>query len=267
MNPVRLVTTTRLSRERFWKESLLGQSLRLFPKALLPELAIVFDNEPPKTRGLPDIYNAAIESADKDTFLLFVHDDVFIHDLYLKQRLSEALSHYDVVGLAGSRSSDARQPSWLLAFNDDLDAISWQHDPAIVLSGAVSHVPTTKLCAGQHLASPEPQLSLYGTTPAECHLLDGLFLAVKTWQLKNTCVRFDPVFAFHLYDLDFCQSARKAGLKLGTWPILATHASPGNFQSDAFKEGARLYLSKWRLRTDDELGLNTIGNITRRSSP
>jgi GT2 family glycosyltransferase len=267
MTPIRLVTATRLSRERFWKESLLGQSLRLFPKELMPELAIVFDNEWPNTRGLPEIYNAAIESADKNTFLLFVHDDVFIHDVFLGHRLNEAMMGADVVGLAGSRSSDPRQPSWLLKFNAELDAVAWQQDPDIALSGAVSHMRTTQLDEGERLPPPEPHLSIYGETPAECHLLDGLFLAAKAWQLKNTGLRFDPRFAFHLYDLDFCRSARKVGLKLGTWPILVTHASPGNFQSDAFKEGARRYLSKWRLRTDEELGLNVIGASSQAASP
>jgi hypothetical protein len=31
-------------------------------------------------------------------------------------------------------------------------------------------------------------------------------------------VRFDPAFSFHLYHLDFCRSAERAGLAIGIWP-------------------------------------------------
>jgi len=58
-------------------------------------------------------------------------------------------------------------------------------------------------------------------------------------------VLFDPRFDFHFYDMDFCRTARKAGLRLGTWPICLTHQSGGNFASDAWKEKCRLYREKW----------------------
>ena len=59
-------------------------------------------------------------------------------------------------------------------------------------------------------------------------------------------VRFDPVFDFHLYDLDFSRSAIGRGLKLGTWPLSVTHRSPGGFGDERWRTNADRYLDKWQ---------------------
>jgi GT2 family glycosyltransferase len=183
-----------------------------------------------------------------------VHDDVFIHDVFLRERLVEAFRRFDVVGLAGSRRSDLNQPSWGLRFDEDsLDVLGWQSSD-IVLSGAVSHLNE----AYGHDHWPEPLLSLYGPTPDFCTLLDGLFLAVRTAAIRKNQVRFDTRFDFHLYDIDFCRAATEAGMLLGTWPILVTHGSGGNFASPEFKTAARNYLAKWNVRQfERDLGIDS----------
>lgn len=242
---LRLVCATRLSREGFWQDTLLGQSLSLFPDALLPELAIEFDNDAPCAEGLSSFYNRVISNTADGTNLLFVHDDVFIHDVFVKARLQEAFRRFDIVGLAGSRRSSLEEPSWGLRFDPDtLEPIGWQ-PPPIHLSGAVAHPvgsPKTPPTAGP----PEYLMGIYGTVPDFCTLLDGLFIGVHTRKLARTSVRFDERFKFHHYDLDFCRQATDAGLFLGTWPIFVTHGSGGNFMSDDFKRSARLYLDKWQ---------------------
>lgn len=280
---LRVVSATRLSREDFWGKSLLGRSLMRFPDRLLPELSIQFDNREPTApspndantitvrstgaEGLSSFYNRIIEATEPSTNLLFVHDDVFIHDIFLQERLIEAFRRFDIVGLAGSFESDPEQPSWALAFDPDtLEPIGWQKD--VQLSGAVSHLPTA-LVEGALDAPPDPLVSLYGPTPAPCTLLDGLFLAVRTAAIgrgvaeKRPDVRFDQRFDFHLYDIDFCRSAHLAGLALGTWPILVTHASGGAFGSEAFKQAARAYLAKWNVkRFERELGFDTASLLS-----
>ena len=57
--------------------------------------------------------------------------------------------------------------------------------------------------------------------------LDGVFLAARADILQRSGVRFDPRFAFHDYDLDFCRSATEARLSLGTWLFPLIHASGG----------------------------------------
>jgi hypothetical protein len=257
---LRLVCATRLSRERFWEESLLGRSLTSFPDKYLPELAIQFDNEdaptcddpscaPRRAEGLSSFYNRVIASTNEDTNLLFIHDDVFLHDVFLKARLQEAFRRFDVVGLAGSRGGNLEMPSWGLAFHPDtLEFIGWQGCP-IHLSGAVGHLQGD----GAAQIPPDPLMSVYGPSPDFCTLLDGLFIAVRTRKLKETGVRFDKRFRFHLYDIDFCRQATEAGILMGTWPILVTHGSGGNFASEAFRAEARAYLEKWTEASPIEL--------------
>jgi len=237
----RLVSATRLSKTSFWKESLLGRSLLAMPEAYRPELVIAFENR----TGLPEIYNRALDACPDERNLLFVHDDVFLHDQFLQYRIAEGLSRYDVIGLAGSRGGDPNQPSWGLAFDADLKPTGWQKPDSVEMSGAVSHVSRYVDPATPKSLHPAPHLGGYGPMPMECDLLDGLFLACNAALLKGWKVRFDERFSFHLYDLDFCRSARAKFLRLGTWPILVSHGSAGHFESEAFRTAARTYLDKW----------------------
>jgi GT2 family glycosyltransferase len=228
------VAATRLPEETFWSASYLGRSLSHIPKALRPKLNITFDNDgiSSPVQGLSTIYNAAIENSGDDEVLLLVHDDVYIHDWFIRERLDEALGSWDVVGLAGSVNPDLSEPSWGLAFDQSLNSVGWQE--GLQRSGAVSH-----------LNYDHPDLSVYGPTPLQCKLMDGLFLAFNGEQLREEGIRFDETFDFHLYDLDFCRTASAKGLTLGTWPIAVTHSSRGSFDTEDFKRSARRYLDKW----------------------
>jgi GT2 family glycosyltransferase len=76
-------------------------------------------------------------------------------------------------------------------------------------------------------------------------LLDGLMLAARKRTLLDKGVLFDRRLAFHYYDLDFCRSATRAGLRLGTWPISVTHRSVGAVGSPAWIEAGNVYFGKW----------------------
>jgi GT2 family glycosyltransferase len=230
---VTICTVSRLSEPDFMQRSLLARSFIVAPGARPTQLKLLPGNQPPnRTKGLSEAYNEFLGEARNDDYLIFVHDDVFVHDWFLFDRLREAFSEFDVVGVAGSGTPDLRQPSWGLQFTSDLTPTGWQNRAN--KSGAVGHGdPGT------------PAVSVYGPTPAPCELLDGLFLAVNVRRLRQARVSFDTRFRFHCYDLDFCRTARAAGLRLGTWPIAVTHASAGNFDSNAWKEAAKVYLEKW----------------------
>jgi hypothetical protein len=245
MRLTQIVSATRRSRDQFWRSTLLGQSLLRFPPELLPAIAITFENEGANARGLPELYNRAIEACPSGRYLLFVHDDVYLHDVFLQHRIADGLSRFDVLGLAGSRGSDLDQPSWGLHFNRALQSTGWQKPPYVSLSGAVAHLPAGGAESFPLAAPPPLAISQYGNLPAPCDLLDGLFLAANPDRLRMSRVRFDENFRFHLYDLDFCRSARRAGLSLATWPILVTHGSAGDFSSPQWKSAARTYLEKW----------------------
>lgn len=221
---ISVISATRHSENEFWNSSALGISLRRLAhdERLLPRIS--FENR----RGLPEVYNAHLAANDCQELVVLVHDDVWIDDYFLADRVIEGLRHFDVLGVAGNRRRVENQPAW--AFTNT--QLTW--DQRVYLSGTVAH--------GQQ---PFGMPGYFGPVPLECELLDGVFLATKKSTLINNDVRFDPRFDFHFYDLDFCRSARQRGLRLGTWPICLTHQSGGAFGTPAWLDKLRDYLDKW----------------------
>lgn len=229
---VTLVCATTQRADLFPRSTYLGRSLARVPDEIKPSLRLYPENSGARARGLGELYNEAISELDNDEIVLLVHDDVYINDWCIIARLNEAVAHYDVIGLAGSINPDLSQPSWGLAFDNELTTTGWQDN--LRRSGVVNHFD---------YGYPTP--TYYGPAPLQCRLLDGLFLAGKVGRWRETGATFDPRFRFHLYDLDFCRTAELAGLTLGTWPISVTHDSRGGFDSLAFRETAGSYLEKW----------------------
>ena len=170
-----------------------------------------------------------LERADDDTVVVvFMHDDIWIDDFYLIQRVLEGLKEFDVIGVAGNRPRVAYQPGWNFA------NIEFERDASENLSGIFA-------CGPQ----PAGEVQYYGPVPAAWELLDGVFLAARKSTLVTHNVRFDPLFDFHCYDMDFCRTARQNGLRLGTWPISMTHQSNGILGSPEWRTYYKKYLKKW----------------------
>jgi predicted O-linked N-acetylglucosamine transferase (SPINDLY family) len=220
-----IISATRLSEAEFWKKSALGMSLDRLKHDIRLSVHVAFENR----RGLPEVYNERILAEDAADMLVFIHDDVWIDDFFLADRVIDGLRQYDVIGVAGNRRRVERQLGW--GFIDD----KFTFERSSHLSGTV---------AQGH--SPFGMLSFFGAAPADCELLDGVFIAARKSALREQRVQFDPAFSFHFYDLDFCRSARLRGLRLGTWPIALTHQSRGAFGSADWHETGRAYLEKWR---------------------
>jgi GT2 family glycosyltransferase len=222
---IRIVSATREDAQGFARNALLARVLPglTFVSRALARIAYL------NTRGLPDVYNSELSLADESDIMVFVHDDVLINDWFLAERLHDALSRFDVVGVAGTRRRMPRQPGW-----GYLDT-QWKNEEQEYLSGAVAHI-----------IDQQSRLSVFGETPAEVKLLDGLFLAAKVSVLRRAGVRFDPRFKFHFYDLDFSRTCEQAGLRMGTWPIAVTHGSTGNFGTPAWQSAYEAYLEKWK---------------------
>ena len=221
---IEIVSATRRSEPDFWEQTALGQSLRrlAFDKRMVVRVA--YENK----RGLPEIYNAALASSDASEALVFIHDDVWVDDYFLVDRITEGLKVFDVIGVAGNRRIVKDQPAW--AFVDT--KLTW--DARVNLSGAVAH--GSEACG---------TVSFFGPVPAACELLDGVFLAARKDVLRSQQVHFDPRFDFHFYDMDFCRKARLQGLRLGTWPICLTHQSEGAFGTAQWRKNFEIYLAKW----------------------
>ena len=221
---IEIVSATRLPEADFWNRSPLGLSLRRLAHDSRLVASLAFANQ----RGLPDIYNARISAKNDNDILVFIHDDVWIDDYFLGDRVIEGLRTYDVIGVAGNRRRITNQPAW--AFIDG--KFTW--DDRINLTGSVAHG-----------SSPCGPVSFFGKAPDDCERLDGVFLAAKKSTLITNGVFFDARFNFHFYDMDFCRSARQCGLRLGTWPICMTHQSGGAFGTERWNEKYRAYIEKW----------------------
>lgn len=222
---IEIISATRASEEEFWKSCPLGMSLRRLALDTRIAARVAFSNR----RGLPEIYNARIQAADSPDLLVFCHDDIWIDDYFLADRVAEGLREYDVIGVAGNRRRIPKQAGW--AFIDS--TFTW--DEKSNLSGAIAHG-----------SRPFGVVAAFGAAPADCELLDGVFIAARKSVLADKAVLFDPRFDFHFYDLDFCRSARERGLRLGTWPICLTHQSGGAFGTQHWQEKYRAYLEKWK---------------------
>jgi len=220
---IEFVSATRLSERDFWKESALGLSLRRLVFDPRFAVHVAFAN----SAGLPDVYNSRIWEGNRSKILVFVHDDVWIDDYFLADRVIAGLQAFDIIGVAGNRRRVAGQRAWhYVRAPGDVDPAD--------RSGAIAH--------GRN---PFGTVSFFGQAPAECELLDGVFIAARLQTLLERSLRFDPLFSFHFYDLDFCRAARAAGLRLGTWPICLTHQSGGSFESPAWQGAYDKYRKKW----------------------
>ena len=221
---IEIVAATRLGETEFMGTAALGISLRRLEKDRRISAQVACSNR----RGLPEVYNARIAAANGVEAIVFTHDDVWLDDYFIADRVLEALRTYDVIGVAGNRRRVPGQPGWL--FTD----ANFTRDNAANLSGAVAH--------GKQ---PFAGVNRFGPVPADCELLDGVFLAANLRALREKQVGFDPRFDFHCYDMDFCRTARERGLRLGTWPICITHQSPGAFGTEAWEKNFRAYIEKW----------------------
>ena len=219
-----LVTATRLSRSDF-NNTPLGRSVQRLAFDPSLRLSVIADN----AQGLPSVFNPYISETFLNDEIVFLHDDLWLDDIFFAHRIHEALNTYDVAGLAGNRRLLPEAPAWCLK-NDRME---WDSEH---LTGLVCHGP-----------HPCGAPSVYGPTPATAQLLDGLLIAVRVSALLKKSIRFDERFDFHFYDLDFSRQANTAGLKVGTWPIAVTHASGGAFRSPSWQSRRDLYRAKWSL--------------------
>jgi len=223
-----LVCATRLTEKSFWKQSALGRSLKPWVNDARVSVNIKFNN----SDGLPKIYNQHLRGRHLADVILFVHDDVWLDDPEWIAKVLTATHRFDVVGVAGNTRRSRNQPAWLFS---KLENDQFTQDHAH-LSGAIGHGQLSK-----------GKISEYGPSPARCELLAGMFLAVNSHAAIESQVQFDELFDFNFYDMDFCRSARRAGMSVGTWPIALTHQSGGSFPlNPKWQEGHARYFVKWK---------------------
>jgi GT2 family glycosyltransferase len=223
---IRLVCASRASREDFHASTALGRSLALYANPFV-ELRLF----PANREGLPRCYNTAIDEAVADPArLVFLHDDLWLIDLFWADRVIDAARAFDIAGIAGNRRRLPRQPCWHLS--DSLTRLDDKEN----LSGIVAH--------GRGF--PPDSVSFYGPSYQEVKLLDGALLIADSEKLATHGLRFDTRFDFHCYDLDFCREAEQRGMVMGTWPLAVAHESAGlGLGGESWSRNFARYLEKW----------------------
>lgn len=185
---------------------------------------------PENSRGLPEVYNSAIEKfKNESSLLIFAHDDIFILDFHWMQSILNGLSHFGMIGVAGNKRRVPYQPSWAFINKD------FEWDAAENLSGVVGHGS----------GFPPDSLNFFGPPFQEVKMLDGVILAAFSDTLVKNHLRFDEKFKFHFYDMDFCRQAEVRGISMGTIPLSLIHESGGNFGSEGWSRSYQNYLQKW----------------------
>ena len=216
----KIVVATPFSKEKFENESKIFVSLERFKR--ICEIDVIYENK----KGLPEVYNSFINLSNKDKKIIFVHDDLIIEDLFFFEKMEDAFTLYDIVGLAGSKSCDlnSKTPAWHL--------MSQRKDHV----GEVAHSDMKSFWT-----------TVFGPTPSRALILDGLFIGVDVNKLLESNTKFDEDFSFHHYDITFCLNANKNKLKMGVYPIKVTHYGLGNSMlSKEWQESALKFSEKYK---------------------
>lgn len=220
-----IITSCTQKSQKEFETTPLGKSLLRY--GLYDEQLIFYEN----TKGLSERYNEILDkyAGHKDTAIIFVHDDVYIFDSFIKDKIAEGFKTFDVLGVAGSSS-----------FNLSNTPVCWSNSPKDNWTGGCFHPTKDK---------KDSILDVYytdfGKFNRRCATLDGLILVVNAEKINT--IRFDPDMKFDFYDLAFCLNCNVAGLKLGTIPISVAHMSHGaGILKQSYKDTQKLFVSKWK---------------------
>jgi GT2 family glycosyltransferase len=179
-------------------------------------------------QGLSELYQDHLNLLKSSDYVVFIHDDLEIHDQFLFEKLIKAHEQFNIVGLAGAISQDYTDiylnSGQELPIVWHLRKIKPEHS-----RGIVSHAIPKGFnnCEQSHINS-----AYYGPTPSPVCVIDGLFMSFKTSTLIDKDEVFDRDFTFHFYDLAMCVRASMMGLSMGVYPIFGIHHGLGEFDND-----------------------------------
>lgn len=179
------------------------------------------------TKGLGKFYNECLNNFKHKDVVIFVHDDVDVINSDLEYQLSRAFNRFDIVGVAGCVNPKIIEKNlW-----------HWMAEKKENLRGIAGH-PYDK--------SKDFYVTSFGPTPSRVAIIDGVFMAIKMNEISEN-IRFDENFMFHHYDIDFSLTCNRNKLKIGVWPILINHQSPGlkNFDN-SFDKSNTYFINKWK---------------------
>lgn len=181
-----------------------------------------------KTVGLCEHYNSIIDTNQNYDILIFCHHDVSLKYTNLRLTVEEGLQQYDVIGVAGCKNPRVCEKNlwhWMSGKNDQRGFAAHPIGPG----------------------SKELYVTVFGPSPDRVAVLDGVFLAINADKIKKSKARFDEKFLWHHYDIDFSLTCNLNKIKLGVWPVLINHQSPGllNVNDIEWNRSNKEFISKW----------------------
>jgi len=193
---------------------------------------ICFEQHNDGKKGLSQFYNECIEKykeQPKINTLIFCHDDVQIINNDVFSQVEQGLKTYDVLGVAGCVNPKIIERNlW-----------HWMAGDKKNFRGIAGH-PIDE-------ASDSFYVTSFGPTPSRVAIIDGVFMAINLQKIIDSNIKFDEDFKFHHYDIDFSLQCNKSSLKIGVWPILINHKSPGlkDFNS-SWNVSNDNFIKKWK---------------------
>lgn len=202
---------------------------------------IVSKNKTGLSELYQDILNKTIKQDNVD-YVIFIHDDLEIHDQFFFDKLIKAHKIYDIVGLAGATSQD--YSNIIMSSGQELPLVWHLRKTKPEHSrGIVSHVIPKGLNNSEfgHMNS-----AYFGPTPCKVAVIDGLFMSFKITSLIEKDEVFDRDFTFHHYDLAMACNAYKNKLSIGVYPIFCIHHGLGEYINDPeWHKMANLFKKKY----------------------
>lgn len=206
MNPTTVIVSCTQKSSSQSAEILLYQSFQSGGLGGVCKLEMVWEN----TEGLSAVYNRKIlEHANSGVeFLVFVHDDVYIDDLKIHDKLRQAYQSFgfQIIGAAGAAAINIAYPTLWHVMAEREHQRGFVHHSA---GGAQTTVTN------------------FGPTPSEVLVMDGLFMAIHLPSIVASGWKFNEKYRFHHYDISSCIDAFKMGIKMGVFPIHLIHLSRG----------------------------------------
>ena len=192
--------------------------------------------------GLATLYNKYLTPEHINDYVIFVHDDVTIEDINLKEKLIQGFSVSPILGVAGCDSPLHlnRPPLWHLLGDKE-------H-----LKGEVSHYITLENDVGNDPLAPS-MTTQFGVPWGNVVLLDGVFIAVDVEKIFEV-LKFDESCPakFHFYDLNFCAEAASKQIGMRVTTIRIIHKSHGlEHLTDDWTSGAEYFMQKIRKIADE----------------
>lgn len=209
------------------------------PKNILVDCKIAFRNED----GLSKVYNSVLndDSIKLYDYVAFIHDDIWINDVLIFDKLKEASNDYDLIGVCGGKSwdvpDDETKPHiWTIAAKN------------AGMSGFMIHAGDKSLLKNSKSTTYRGKVmfvTAYGDCPSPVLTIDGSFICMTRNAIESG-LRFDERFTFHFYDMDVSFSAFVKKLRTGTSAVCVTHESLGtSVAQPSYMDGQKMFIEKW----------------------